>query len=343
MIQNLLLPIRSRWLLLAPAIFLMVSTGCHPAGTDRESSPEARKPFLMKGELIIFHAGSLAVPFREMATAFNELYPDVRIKTEAGGSLASARKITDLKRPCDIIAVSDYRVIDELLIPEFASWNIKFAANEMVIACTEKSKYRAMIDSLNWHQVLLKEDVRFARSDPNQDPCGYRTVQTFLLAEKHYQRPGLSGLLKSKDNQYIRPKEVDLIALLETSTVDYVFNYRSVARQHQLDFIGLPEEINLKSPGLADLYATVSTEINGREPGQLITLTGEPMLYSLTILKDAPSGTIAQAFVEFALSARGQQILESCGQPSVIPAASASYDQIPERFKAYARRETGGG
>ena len=140
----------------------------------------------------------------------------------------------------------------------------------------------------------------------------------------------------------MRPKEVDLLALLETSTVDYVFNYRSVAQQHHLPFLQLPAAINLKEPELADLYCAVSTSISGKEPGLKTTMTGEPMLYSLTILSDAPNPGIALAFAEFILSSQGQQIMEACGQPSVVPSASASYDQIPERLKVYAKRGTVG-
>ncbi|MBP6977792.1 MAG: extracellular solute-binding protein [Bacteroidales bacterium] len=332
------IPVPTRWFICLPLVLLLLTMGCRPAGTGGESSASSEDTVSLTGELIIFHAGSLAVPFRDMATAFNQIYPGVTFRMEAGGSVASARKIIDLKRPCDIIAVSDYRVIDEMLIPEHASWNIKFAANEMVIAFSAKSAYSETIDSLNWFDILLKDDVRFARSDPDQDPCGYRTLHTFLLAEKYYGKPGLAGRLRSKDNQYIRPKEVDLLALLETHTVDYVFNYRSVACQHHLDFIQLPLEINLKSPSFTDLYGTVTADIGGKEPGQRITITGEPMLYSLTILKDAPNQENAGAFVEFLLSPRGQQILEANGQPLVVPAASASYEKIPDRFKAYATK-----
>jgi molybdate/tungstate transport system substrate-binding protein len=225
-----------------------------------------------------------------------------------------------------------------MLIPDHSTWNICFAANEMVIAFTDQSKYCETLDSSNWFSILSRDDVRFARSDPNQDPCGYRTVHTILLAEKHYRRPGLAESLQKKDNQYIRPKEVDLIALLETNTVDYVFNYRSVAQQHHLSYLQLPAAINLKEMARADIYGTVSTRISGKEPGQHITMTGEPMLYSLTILTHAPDSAIAMAFTEFLLSSQGQQIMEACGQPSVVPSASASYDQIPERLKVYARR-----
>lgn len=33
----------------------------------------------LSGDLIIFHAGSLTVPFQEISEKFNQEYPDVRI------------------------------------------------------------------------------------------------------------------------------------------------------------------------------------------------------------------------------------------------------------------------
>ena len=84
----------------------------------------------LSGDLVIFHAGSLSVPLKEVAAEFKKLYPQVNIQMEAAGSVASARKITDLDKPCDIMASADYAVIDRMLIPKFADYNIKFATNE---------------------------------------------------------------------------------------------------------------------------------------------------------------------------------------------------------------------
>ena len=87
----------------------------------------------LSGDLVIFHAGSLSVPFKEISKAFNKIHPDVNILKESAGSRTCARKISDLKRPADIMASADYTVIDKLLIPDHASWNIKFASNEMAL------------------------------------------------------------------------------------------------------------------------------------------------------------------------------------------------------------------
>jgi len=296
-----------------------------------------QKPNLISGTLIIYHAGSLSVPFKEIAAEFNKMYPDVKILMESAGSVASARKITDLNRPCDILASSDYGVIDNMLIPKYADWNIKFVSNELSIVYQEKSRLAATINAKNWYTILLNKEVAFGRADPNADPCGYRTMMCLQLAEKYYHKTGLAKMISDKDQNYIRPKEVDLLALLESGSIDYIFLYRSVAIQHNLKYITLPDDINLKNMGLAALYATASTEINGKEPGKKETVKGEPMVYGVTMLRDAPNKPAAIAFLQFLLSKeKGMKIMEKNGQPSVIPMATQNYNKIPKELKVFA-------
>jgi molybdate/tungstate transport system substrate-binding protein len=293
----------------------------------------------ISGDLVIFHAGSLSVPLKEVAAEFKKLHPQVNIQMEAAGSVASARKITDLNKPCDIMASADYAVIDKMLIPKYADWNIKFASNELCIVYTDKSKYAAKLNAKNWMDILLKSDVIFGRSDPNSDPCGYRTEMTLQLAEKYYKQPGVFTKFTSKDQNYIRPKETDLLALLETNAVDYIFLYRSVAVQHQLKYLVLPDDINLKNNAFASQYSTAKVEINGSKPGEKQTMTGEPMIYSFTILKDAPNKVAALAFAEFLLKKdKGQAIMARNGQPSVVPMKVANYDKVPAQLRPFVKK-----
>ncbi len=294
---------------------------------------------LLKGELIIFHAGSLTVPINEIAKAFKIENPEVTILTEAAGSVECARKISELNKPCDIMASADYSVIDKILIPNFADWNIKFASNEMAIVYTEKSRRCKEISNKNWYKILLDENIEIGRADPNVDPCGYRAVLVTKLAEKYYKEADLSEKLLKKDENNIRPKETDLLGLLESNTLDYIFLYRSVAEQHKLKYILLPDEINLKNPVLSELYASVSVEINGKKPGEKITQIGEPMVYGITIPKNSPNKTVALAFVKFMLTKeKGMAILKKLGQPSVIPSSTNSYDKIPKELKLFAKK-----
>jgi molybdate/tungstate transport system substrate-binding protein len=302
------------------------------------NNPENKKTDnTLSGDLIIFHAGSLSVPMKEITAAFKKENPEVNIMMEAAGSVECARKITELKKPCDVLASADYTVIDKYLIPDFADWNIKFASNEMAIVFTEKSKKSNEINKDNWYKIMLDKSVQIGRADPDADPCGYRSVLVLKLAELYYKQTGLAAQLLKKDENNMRPKETDLLALLESGNVDYIFLYRSVAEQHKLKYILLPDEVNLKNPAFSELYNSVSVEINGKTPGEKITQKGEPMVYGITIPKGAPNKDVAMSFVKFLLTKeKGIAILEKLGQPSVIPSASDSYDKIPDDFKTFA-------
>jgi molybdate/tungstate transport system substrate-binding protein len=286
-------------------------------------------------EVIIFHAGSLSVPFKQLAAEYEKRNPDVKILMEPAGSLVCARKVTELKKPCDIVASSDYFVINELLIPKYTSWGIRFATNEIVIAFSDKAKYSSTIDSSNWREILLKNDVIFARADPDSDPCGYRTVFAFLLAEKYYNSPGLAEKLLLKNKEYIRPKEVDLVALIESNAIDYMFQYKSVAIQHNLKYIELPVKINLSDPAYNVFYHTVSTEVTGSTPGSKIKVTGDYINYSLTIINDAPEKEEAIKFVEFLLSPEGFEVFRKNGQKPIVPFSTEQPDRIPLQLRKY--------
>lgn len=297
-----------------------ITTGCRNTKSD---------------EIIIFHAGSLSVPFKELATEYEKLNPGTKVLLEPAGSLVCARKITELKKPCDIIASADYFVINELLIPDYTKWSIRFATNEIVIAFQKKSKYASEINASNWMDILMKDDVTFSRSDPDSDPCGYRTILTFKLAEKYYNRPELAARLASKNRDFIRPKEVDLVALIEANAVDYMFQYKSVAIQHNLRYIELPREINLGDPSMNDLYKTVSQDVTGSTPGSKITVTGEYINYSLSVLDNAPHYKDGVNFVSFLLSDKGMDIFRKNGQQPIQPCTSGQPDAIPESLKKY--------
>lgn len=289
-------------------------------------------------DIIVFHAGSLSVPLKEAATEYQKRNPEVSVLLESAGSLVCARKVTELKKPCDIVASADYFVINELLVPAYSSWGLKFASNRIVIAFTPKSKYASLIDTTNWIEILMKDDVIYSRSDPDSDPCGYRSVMVMKLAEKYFHRPGLADKMQAKNKDYVRPKEVDLIALLESNTIDYMFQYKSVAIQHNLKYIELPAAISLGDPSMNDNYKTVSTEVAGTAPGSRMKVTGEYINYSLTVLDNAPQRSEALKFTEFLLSDEGMMIFRKNGQEPLIPATSDQAEKVPAELKKYLSR-----
>jgi molybdate/tungstate transport system substrate-binding protein len=270
--------------------------------------------------LIIFHAGSLSVPLMHIADSFETKYPGVLVELEAAGSRTCARKIADLKKPCDIIASADYKVIDNLLIPEHCTNNYHFATNEMVIVYSPKSMHKDSITTQHWTKLLLRDDVKYGRSDPNADPCGYRAIMTMQLTEKLSNTKGITSKFLSKDREFIRPKASDLIALLESGIIDYIFEYRSVAEQNKLPYLTLPDSINLKKPALKEWYKQAKVTVSGKTPNDSIILIGEPMIYGLSPLNTPQNQELTNKFLHFFFTdSVGLKILEKYGQHAFVP------------------------
>ncbi|HAF70495.1 MAG: Extracellular solute-binding protein family 1 [Acetothermia bacterium 64_32] len=289
-------------------------------------------------ELVVFHAGSLSLPLARLGEAFCALHPEVHLSLEPSGSLVAARKVSELGREADLVISADWQVIEELLVPEHAAFLIRFARNEMVIAYTDRSLYSDEITPDNWYEVLLRDGVIFGHSDPDLDPCGYRTLLLWQLSELYYGVPGLYEELSARcPPGNTRPKAVELIALLESGDMDYAFEYRSVAAQHGLAFVELPPEINLGHPDQADFYAQAKVEIAGKAPGEAMEIRGTPIVYGLTIPYCAPHPELALEFVEFLLGPEGRRILEGCGQPPLVPpVASPGWEALPPPLKGLA-------
>ena len=288
-----------------------------------------------KEKVLVFHAGSLSVPFAQMEKAFEAKYPRFDVVREAAGSRACARKITDIGKPADVMASAAYKVIDNLLIPEYAKFNVQFATNEMVIAYTDRSKFAHEINASNWMDIFLREGVKIGHSNPNLDPCGYRSILVTQLAEKYYKKPGFYQKLMGYGASYsngeenthkiiVRPKETDLLGLLEAGAYDYLYIYKSVAKQHGLRYITLPPQISLKDKQYSGFYGQASIKITGKKPGTLINKKGAAMIYGITVVENAKKGWPqnregAVKFVRFVLSPEGQKIMKENGQGVITP------------------------
>ncbi len=290
-----------------------------------------------KNKLSIFHAGSLTVPFAKIEKDFEAKYPDIDVQREAGGSTKMARMISEVGKPADIMASADYKVIDNNLIPKFANFNIRFATNQLVLCYTDQSKYSDKINKDNWYEILQKKGVNWGHSDPNLDPCGYRSLMVLQLAETFYNIDGLyQKIVDNRPKKNIRAKAVELVNLLKTGNMDYAWEYLSVAIQHDLKFIKMDEHINLGNYQYDDLYKQAKVKVTGKKPGTWITKKGKSCTYGVTMIKDAPNPEAAKLFLAFLLSPdHGLKTLKTMGQPPFIPCRVPTQkmaDSIPSDF-----------
>jgi molybdate/tungstate transport system substrate-binding protein len=291
-----------------------------------------------KKSVIIFHAGSLNVPFAEMERNFEKKHSAVDIIRKSGGSTKMARLISEQNHSADIMASADYAVIDKSLIPAKASWNIRFATNQLVLCYTNRSRYANEINAGNWYRILARDDVSWGHSDPNLDPCGYRSLMVLQLAEKFYREPGLyDRLIANRPKENVKAKAVELVELLKNAKLDYGWEYLSVASQHKLKYIQLDDHINLGNYKFDDFYKQAAVKVTGKTKGTWMTRTGKSITYGITMISRSPNPDGAVDFLRYLLDSQGGlAILRSKGQPPFVPArvpAKESYERLPEQLK----------
>lgn len=297
---------------------------------------------LNQEKVVIYHAGSLSVPIGEIAESFRKSR-NIEVHTEASGSLEAIRKITELGKKPDLVAVSDYSLIQKMLMSEYVDFYVIFAVNEIVLAYSHGSRFAGEISSENWYEILKREEVSFGLSDPNLDPCGYRALAVLKLADHHYGKEIFKELIERNTNirssknaiivpekiqtnskVVVRPKEVDLSALLESKAIDYAFTYKSVAKQHNLSYVELPKEINLGDPNKLEQYNKIELLVRGQK------IKVEQIAYGVAVLKNAKNKERAFEFLKFMLSGIGRDAFERNYHGLIQPRV---FGDLPEELR----------
>jgi molybdate/tungstate transport system substrate-binding protein len=308
--------------------------------------------------LKLFHAGSLTLPFEDIEAQFEADNPNVDVQLEPAGSVACVQKITEQGQECDLLASADYSLIPSMMMTtesNYADWYIIFAVNRMTLAYTDNSKYADEITADNWYEILRRSDVTWGFSDPNLDPCGYRSPMVIQLAEYEYgddmifedlieansditvsEEAGtyiidanMTDLNPNTNRLKIRDKSVDLVSMVQEGGLDYAFEYSSVAKQHNLNYLELPVTIDLSSADYANIYKTVKVEKT------TTTSTGKPIVYGLTIPNNSPNPELAAEFVEYIINDFGQTVFNNNGQPPVVPALADDVSKVPQSLQSY--------
>jgi molybdate/tungstate transport system substrate-binding protein len=200
-------------------------------------------------------------------------------------------------------------------------WNIRFATNQLVLCYTDTSRFAKEVNADNWYKILGRKGVVWGHSDPNLDPCGYRSLMVLQLAEKFYGQSGLyDQLIANRPKENVRPKSVELVALLKTGNMDYAWEYLSVAVQHGLKYIKLDDHINLGNYKYDTFYKQARVKVTGKKPGTWIYRVGKSCTYGITMTKDALNPEGAVLFLKYLLNSNGGlKILKEMGQPPFVP------------------------
>lgn len=300
----------------------------------------------------VLHAGSLTKPFKRI----DEINSKLDVRSEPHGSVEVSRLVSGGQKHPDVAAVSDYSLIPDYMMSKGRTdWFVQFARNEVVLCYTEDSKYASEINQKNWYKILSRPDVKFGFGNPNADPGGYRAMMAVQLAELSYDNSqifddliGANTAMKApegKDGTYtieavkadqlnpsekvsVGTMEVAVIPRLKEGSIDYMFNYRSIAKQHGFKFVELPDKINLGKVKYASMYKKARVKLTGGTVKK-----GKPIVYGITILKDAKHKEAAVDFLKYIFSKKGRKVFEKMGQPPIYPPRTNKKSALPEELQ----------
>jgi len=334
------------------AVLVVLMTALVFAGCTSQTDTNTGQKTVLK----VLIAGSLTSPMEKVEAKFEADHKNVDVQLEPAGSLECINKITQLGTQADVLASADYTLIPAMMMPNYADWYILFAKNEMVLTYSDKSKYASIVNENNWYKILDKPDVVWAFSNPNLDPCGYRTPMTIQLAEFEYEDDQIfENLISSKskitisevNGSYIiitpedlapdtkkvtiRNKSVELVSMVQEGGIDYAWEYISVAIQNDLKYVRLPGSINLSDVGYEKIYKKVQVKTTDGK-----TQTAKPIVYGITVPKNAPNAALANEFVKYVIDENGQKIFNEDGQPPVVPAKANDKTKLPQILQQYA-------
>ncbi len=270
-------------------------------------------------------AGSISLPVKVLSENYARSH-NIEVHVRIGGSLDLVRGVSELGLDCDVLVVADYRLIPEYLYPAGkADWYAVFASNEMVIAWGNHTSppggYKAILEEIAGGKATL------GISDPNRDPCGYRAIgviglvalhdnDTRLLDDivvrgipgSHYE--AVNGTLRvyipssytPRDPLVVRPRSIELIALLQEGAVDYALLYKNEAVQHHLNYVELPGWASLSREDMNNYYSKVVVVVlSGSKDAKAIAM--HSIAYGLTTIKG--SGNQAVDLAKYILENSG--------------------------------------
>lgn len=259
------------------------------------------------GVVSVLYAGSLVNLMEHGLGPAFDATTRYRFQGIAGGSVAIAHEIKDGLRRADVF-ISATPQVNSLLTGrangDWVRWYATFAESPLVIGYNARSAFAAQFKVRPWYDVMAAPGFRLGRTDPALDPKGRLTLEFIDRAARYYGRPDLRHtVLGAVDNPTQVFPEETLIGRLQTGQLDAGFFYTIEAVEARIPYMALPGALAPKAE------------------------------YTVTILRAAPNGPGARAFVRFLLGSPGGALLAEHGLAVLHPRAVGDTASVPQDLR----------
>jgi molybdate/tungstate transport system substrate-binding protein len=303
------------------------------AGYEYKTSPANSPAAVENSTLTVLGAGTLNTLFPQLASLLVNETPGISDPSSTQtyeGSLDITSAITSLGALADVAAVADFRLIPQLLEPNYAGYEVVFGATPEVLVYNQSIPAFAGVNESNWAQKLVQDvtttgDKPMAVWNASTDPNGYNEIFSLELQGMLYNGSagtfynsiygGASGspAVPSSATAIIE-HESQAATLLNTGIVSAFITYRSYAVVNHLPFVSFNPIVGLQannSTALGD-YAKLSTTIIS-STGGFTTVVPAPILFAITVPSNAPNPSLGAAFLHLLLSPQGASIISAGG------------------------------
>jgi molybdate/tungstate transport system substrate-binding protein len=307
--------------------------------TSTNPNPSTTSP---SSPLILYSADAYVAESTTLENAFTNSTGIMMAPPKAAGSLLLAQQISQGNPVSVFIAVARPAVQSLYLGNESSGWAIAFASDQMALAysnaSTQNTAATAILTAYNsaaasntteaWYDFfssITSGSVKIGIANPNGDPAGYRAWIVLEAASKAYANNSsfFGNKIITNNGNITGASAADLVGPLETGQIQFLFIYKSAAIAHKLNYLQLPDQVNLGNPKYSKFYSQFSYALSkGLQKGALIALY-------ITVPVDSTDMADSLQFVVFVVK-NSPTLLSPFGLVPMTPARLYNSTTIPE-------------
>ncbi|MCI4346303.1 MAG: substrate-binding domain-containing protein [Thermoplasmata archaeon] len=329
-------------------------------GPSSSSNSNGTTPPASGSTLTLVGAGSLNAVLPALAANFASQTPGVSAPNASQtyeGSIVAMHAISQLHQAYDVALAADYRLIPQILETSYASYEVMFASDPVVLAYAPSVAALAGINGSNWATKIESSGILLGISNASTDPLGYAAIFALELdgllqsgdltsVYGHFFTGAPGALAKPVSSATRLAPEMQAGTELTAGTVQAFLVYQSYAKSAHLTFLSLPWQVYLGSLNATALstYAQASTAIVGSYQS-VVVVKGTPVLFGATVPLNAPNAALGELFLAYLLSPATAPALTAAGfvplpvawtdRPSSLPnALAANVQALPAPLAA---------